>query len=60
VFGGVTFAGTFGSRPDAAAAIMNEGCGSRAHWIVRGNDLRPKPSTRSFELEQSRADYDQR
>jgi hypothetical protein len=58
VMGGVTFAGTFGSRPDAAAAITNEGCGSRAHWIVRGNDLRPKPSTRSFELEQSRADYD--
>ena len=59
-FGSATFAGTFGSRPDAAAAIINEGCGSRAHWIVRGSDLRPKPSTKSFELEQSRADYDQR
>ena len=45
---------------DAAAALVNEGCGSRAHWIVRGRDIRPKPSTRSFELEQNRAEYEQR
>jgi len=60
VFGGATFAGTFGSRPDASAAIINEGCGSRAHWIVRGTDIRPKQDTKSFELEQSRAQYEQR
>jgi hypothetical protein len=59
-FGSATFAGTFGSRPDAAAAIINEGCGSRAHWIVRGSDIRPKPNTKSFELEQNRAEYEQR
>ena len=60
VFGGATFAGTFGSRPDASAAIINEGCGNRAHWIVRGTDLRPKPNTKSFEWEQNRAEYEQR
>jgi hypothetical protein len=54
-----TFAGTFAARPDASAAIVNEGCGGKAKWIVRGSDLRPKPSvSRAFDWETHRFEWE--
>jgi hypothetical protein len=56
-FGGIVLAGTFGSRPDASAAIIHEGCGGKSSWIVRGRDLRPRPSiSDSFDWDQNRLD----
>ena len=58
-FGTATFAGTFGTRPDATGAIINEGCGGKAPWIVRGSDLRPRAANaRAFEWEQHRFEWE--
>ena len=54
-----TFAGTLAARPDASAAIINEGCGGKAKWIVRGSDLRPMPSTsKAFDWETHRFEWE--
>jgi hypothetical protein len=59
VFGLVVFAGSFAARPDAAAGIVDEGCGSNARWIVRGSDIRPRPSaSKAFEWETHRFQSD--
>ena len=51
-FGGIVMAASFASRPDAAFGILDEGCGSKARWIVHGNELRPRASaTKAFEWE---------
>ena len=56
----ITFAGTFGSRPDASAAILTEGCGGKAPWIVRGSDIRPRPSaSKAFDWETHRFSWEQ-
>ena len=58
-FGIVTFAGTFGTRPDATAAIIHEGCGGKAPWIVRGSDIRPRAaSAKAFDWEQHRFEWE--
>jgi hypothetical protein len=55
----VTFAGTFGSRSDATAAIIDEGCGSKTRWIVKGSDLRPRGSTsKAFDWESHRFEWE--
>jgi hypothetical protein len=55
----VTFAGTFGSRPDASAAIINEGCGGKSPWIVHGSDIRPRPSvSKAFDWETHRFEWE--
>jgi hypothetical protein len=55
----VVFSASFAARPDAAAGILDEGCGSKAHWIVRGNDIRPEPSaTKAFEWETHRFSWE--
>ena len=60
-FGGIVFAASFAARPDAAAGILDEGCGHKAHWIVRGEDIRPRPSaTKAFEWETHRFDWEKR
>jgi hypothetical protein len=49
------FVASFAARPDAAAGIVDEGCGSKANWIVRGRDIRPRPSaSKAFEWETHR------
>ena len=54
-----SFAGTFAARPDASAAIVDEGCGGKAKWIVRGSDIRPKPSVaRAFDWETHRFEWE--
>jgi len=56
----VIFAMTFGSRPDATAEILEEGCGGKAPWIVRGSDIRPRPATsKAFDWETHRFDWEQ-
>ncbi|MBM3222054.1 MAG: hypothetical protein FJZ38_25890 [Candidatus Rokubacteria bacterium] len=57
----VTFAGTFGTRPDASAAILHEGCGgSKTPWIVRGSDIRPRPTvSKAFDWETHRFNWEQ-
>jgi hypothetical protein len=51
----VVFTGSFAARPDAAVGVLEEGCGSKARWIVRGNDIRPQSSaTKAFEWETHR------
>ena len=51
----IVFAGSFAARPDASAGILDEACGSGAHWIVRGEDIRTRPSaTKAFEWETHR------
>ena len=58
-FGLITFGVTFASRPDATAAIMNEGCGGKAAWLVRGSDIRPRPSTsKAFDWETHRFEWE--
>jgi hypothetical protein len=58
-FGIITFAATFGSRPDAVAEIINEGCGGKSPWIVRGSDIRPRPSvTKAFDWETHRFEWE--
>jgi hypothetical protein len=55
----ITFAGTFASRPDASAAILQEGCGGKAPWIVRGGDIRPRPSvSKAFDWESHRFEWE--
>jgi hypothetical protein len=55
----VTFAGTFASRPDASAAVLYEGCGGKSPWIVRGSDIRPRPSTsKAFDWETHRFEWE--
>lgn len=55
----IVFAMTFGSRPDASAGIVEEGCGSKSPWIVRGSDIRPRPTvSKAFEWEQHRFDWE--
>ncbi len=57
----VTFAASFGARPDASAGILNEACGGKAKWIVRGSDIRPKPSAaKAFDWETHRFEWEQR
>ena len=59
--GGVLFVATFAARPDAAFGILDEGCGGKARWIVRGEDIRPHPSaTKVFEWETYRTDRERR
>jgi hypothetical protein len=57
-FGGIALAGTFGSRPDAATAIISEGCGGKAPWIVRGSDLRPRGGFKAAEWQGYRPDWE--
>ena len=59
VAGGVIFAISFAARPDAAVGILDEGCGTKAKWIVRGEDIRPRPSaTKAFEWETHRFEWE--
>ena len=59
VFGGVLFVASFAARPDAAVGLVDEGCGTKARWIVRGEDIRPRPSaTKAFEWETHRFDWE--
>jgi hypothetical protein len=56
-----TFAATFGTRADATAAIVNEGCGGRVPWIVKGSDIRPRPTvSKAFDWETHRFEWEQR
>ena len=58
-FGVATFAATFGTRPDATAAIINEGCGGKSPWIVRGSDIRPRPTvSKAFDWESHRFEWE--
>jgi len=51
----VTFIISWAARPDASAGILDEACGTGARWIVRGDDIRPRPSnTKAFEWEAHR------
>jgi hypothetical protein len=51
----IVFAGSFAARPDASMGILDEACGSKAHWIIRGEDIRTRPSaTKAFEWETHR------
>jgi hypothetical protein len=57
--GVIVFAGTFASRPDASTRIVEEGCGGKAPWIVRGSDLRPRPApSKAFDWETHRFDWE--
>ncbi len=50
---------TFGSRPDATGAIIDEGCGAKSPWIVRGRDIRPRPSvSKAFDWENHRFEWE--
>ena len=54
-FSTIVFAGSFAARPDASMGILDEACGSKAHWIIRGEDIRTRPSaTKAFEWETHR------
>jgi hypothetical protein len=58
-FSVITFAATWGARPDASTAILNEGCGAKAKWIVRGSDIRPREAvTKAFEWEEHRFEWE--
>jgi hypothetical protein len=57
-FGFITLAGTFGSRPDASSAIISEGCGGKAPWVVRGSDLRPKGGYKAAEWQGYRPEWE--
>jgi len=58
-FGIITFAGTFASRADASAAIIHEGCGGKSPWIIRGSDIRPRPSvSKAFDWETHRFEWE--
>ena len=59
VVGAIAFAVTFAARPDASAAIIHEGCGGKSPWIVRGRDVRPRPSvSRAFDWEEHRFEWE--
>jgi hypothetical protein len=58
-FGLIAFGGTLGARPDAATAIIHEGCGGKSPWIVRGSDIRPRPAvSKAFDWETHRFDWE--
>ena len=58
-FSTIVFAGSFAARPDAAVGILDEACGSKAHWIIRGDDIRARPSaTKAFEWETHRFQWE--
>ena len=58
-FGVITHAAPFGARPDATAEIVNEGCGGKSPWIVRGSDIRPRPSvSKAFDWETHRFEWE--
>jgi len=53
------FFASWAARPDAVAGITDEACGSKAHWIVRGSDIRPQSSaTKAFEWETHRYQWE--
>jgi hypothetical protein len=55
----IVFAASFAARPDASMGILDEACGSKAHWIIRGEDIRTRPSaTKAFEWETHRYQED--
>lgn len=55
----IAFAASWGARPDASTAIVEEACGGKAKWIVRGDDIRPRSATtKTFEWEQHRYDWE--
>jgi hypothetical protein len=59
VFGGALFVVSGAARPDAAFGILDEGCGTKARWVVRGDELRPLPSpTKAFEWEAHRFNWE--
>ena len=61
VMGAVIMGASFAARPDAAVGVLEEGCGRKAHWIVRGEDIRPRPSaTKAFEWETHRFNWEKR
>jgi len=56
----IVFAATFGTRPDASAQILHEGCGGKSPWIVKGSDIRPRPSvSKAFDWESHRFQWEQ-
>ena len=58
-FSTIVFAGSFAARPDASMGILDEACGSKAHWIIRGEDIRTRPSaTKAFEWETHRFQWE--
>jgi hypothetical protein len=59
-FGLITLGATFGARQDAVAGIINEGCGTgKSPWIVRGSDIRPRPSvSKAFDWETHRFEWE--
>ena len=58
-FSVVVFAISFAARPDAAAGVLEEACGSKAHWIIRGEDIRTRSSaTKAFEWETHRFQWE--
>jgi hypothetical protein len=58
-FGVITFAATFGTSPEAVGEIINEGCGGKSPWIVRGSDIRPRPSvSKAFDWETHRFEWE--
>ena len=57
--GMIAFGSTFSARPDAAAGIIDEGCGGKAQWIIRGRDIRPRPSvSKAFDWENHRFEWE--
>ena len=57
--GMIAFGATFSARPDAAAGIIDEGCGGKAQWIIRGRDIRPRPSvSKAFDWENHRFEWE--
>jgi len=55
----IVFAASWGARPDASAGIIDEACGGKAKWIVRGSDIRPRPPvSKAFDWEQHRFDWE--
>jgi hypothetical protein len=51
------FAMTFGSQPHVSGEIIDEGCSGRHAWVVRGDDLRPKPTPADVMGWESRSDW---
>jgi hypothetical protein len=55
----ITLGVTFASRPDATVGIINEGCGGKANWLVRGSDIRPRPTaSKAFDWETHRFEWE--
>jgi hypothetical protein len=51
------FAMTFGSRPHVSGEIIDEGCAGRHSWVVRGDDLRPRPTPADAAAWETRSDW---